>query len=498
MNFFRRSLRPITYQIRRSLFGFLLVCSYVNQIQAAVEPIRLDLSTSRNPCQALSAAFNTYIGQAVRNEPVQRKLVIVGDAVIEQRHLFDMGEYLLCAGFGYGLEPDDEKRRNLAIPKDDEGRKKVSVLSQIFFDNVSIRYRSDEQKKPVVLFQLGSFYNYGWRSDHKQPAMGVVNVGGKIHGDLFLLLEPDSEDDWPQGKLPSLPFSENTLSRTTTVAWFHTGFHRLDQTQLNLTIKGWGGKDLDDIGILHQHSWGVRRSNIRVENLGVGALFYGNSVGAISESYLHRNGYGLVLGDFKIGGGVQPGKSCFYQLDSTVLKGAQCKLKKRSVSGLSIRDSVVEGNTFGNLIINDGKRIDINSVHFEMPMIEHQQGHGVLIGGGQCLRSEVITTCADDSDCNKGACVYPRNSLIRAIRFSGGLLGGNRSSKIWSGVAIGANARASSSGLPQIFIDSNFQLGNARVSRNSNKNCATENKLCRLVDDRSAALLLHIPSSASY
>lgn len=452
------------------------------------DEIFIDLQGVDNPCEAMRQGFNEYWKKNIVDNINSPSLKISGAATIKFEDLVDLGEYKLCAGLGRGLYDDE-------LDLDKIKEKKIKFIKSVTFDNVILSYNEKNQTKPAVLFQWGSFYNAGWDGKRSNSRVAAINVGGHFKGDLTIQLLDNKSIGWKAGKIPGLPFTKKNISETTTVGWFETGIHRADMTRLSLTIEG-QKKDYDNIGVLHQHSWGVRRGPIRVENLGVGLLFYGNSVGSVSDSYIHRNAYGLVLGDFRIGGDVQPSPNCLlgrYYGD----RGKYCERRNLQVVGLVVNDSVIEGNDFGNLIINDAAQIEFNSVHLEMALIEYQKGHGVLIGGGSCGKPD-NNACGSDFDCKKGACKFPDRTINQNIRFYGGIIAGDRFSNEWDGIVIGGNAKQGKYDVPQIIFENRLKDSDLNPDSQFDNRCFIPGVLCGIVSYRTGATIKSDFSRAVY
>lgn len=393
--------------------------------------ITVDLNQASSPCTAMREAMRSYILENVRGN--QTSLVIRGKARISLSDLTDIGDYSLCAGLGPGLY-EKELAAEVDLPK------KIKLYGSITFDDVYIELDSSHQKKPAVLFQFGSAYNYGSNGNNPNMTGGTIHTGGVIQGVLTMRLNVQAKPILDEAaQLPSLPFGDKNLPRRTVVGVFESGIHRTDMTKLSLTIES-KQKDNDDIGILHQHSWGVRRGPTRIEKLGIGALFYGNSVGSISNSYIHRNNIGIMLGDFKNGGDLVYATDCLHKRYDKNSRDA-CESIDTKVTGLVVSDSVIEGNSFGNLVVNDASMIDFRSVHFEMPMLPYQRGHGILIGGGLC-NSEALRLYGDRGECGKsGTKAKLKKAMIDGVRFEGGFIDNDRGSSTWNAVVIGENAK---------------------------------------------------------
>jgi hypothetical protein len=358
--------------------------------------------------------------------------MIKGKARVGTTDLMNAGDYYLCSGLGDGLY-DRPLARDTVVPA------KTKLYGSITFDNVLIELDTSLQDKPIVVLQLGAIYNFGSKDGKLDTRDGSINVGGVIQGNLTLKLNVQDKVTRDIGTtLPRLPFDAEGTPRTSVIGVFESGIHRTDMTKLSLTIES-KRKDNDDIGILHHHSWGVSRGPTRIEKLGIGALFYGNSTGSITNSYIHRNSIGIMLGDFENAGSIVFARNCVNSQSPTSYSDA-CKTIKAHVTGLVVADSVIEGNSHGNLVINDGSRIDFRSVHFEMSLRQYQSGHGILIGGGLC-RAEAVALYGRRSECGQSrAFSGPKGAMIDGIRFNGGFISGDRSSPIWDSVVIGENA----------------------------------------------------------
>lgn len=474
--FFRKSLA----------ICFSLISLGVWSVSSAHE-ITIDLDMVKNPCEAIREGLKEYWNDAGSELRKSHLLIVRGSAHIDASDLIDVGDYKLCAGLGYGLFDDEQYLV-------DESRSSVKLNGLISFENVVLSYDEKNQKKPVVIFQLGSFYNFGWANDSHANGLGGISVGGAIEGRLSIYFTGKEASDWGRGDIPGLPFIKGNVSDTTTIGWFETGINRTDMTRLSLSIEH-ELKDPDNVGFIHQHSWGLRRGPIRIENAGVGMLFYGNSVGTISDSYIYRNDYGLVLGDFKIGGDVAPSPSCI--LGRQDQSNGSCEIRNSQVAELGVRDSVIEGNAYGNLVINDAERIDFGSVHLEMALQQYQKGHGVLIGGGHCS-GDVIGACADDADCGSGKCEFPKRTLQRSIRFYGGLIGGDRYSNKWDGVVLGENAKQKTGDVPSVYFEALMQFSDLNPQPQIRDSCYLPGVSCGLISCKEGADLIIDFSRAFY
>lgn len=448
-----------------------------NQSVHAENELLVDVTGVRNPCDIIQKAFDSYLNSNSQGMILRIK----GSAEIQFNHFNDIGEYRLCAGLGPGLS-------SMQDPTYKPSKKKIKIRGAIIFDNLFLNYDAREQNKPAVIFQMGALYNTGWRSESNMMGMGDINIGGRMSGYISIRSIFRKVDNWIPGQLPSMPFYGNTMSRTTTVSWFETGILRTDMMDLSLDFEAIRFDD-DDIGILHQHSWGVRHGPVRIENYGVGLLYYGNSVGSISSSYIHNNRYGLVLGDFNIGGDVIPSENCILGIVEPENKHDYCSRRNSQVFGLSVYDTVIEGNNYGNVIINDASRIDIRTTHLEMPLLQYQKGHGVLIGGGVCASSAAYAICASDEDCERGACKYPENAGILGVRFTGGHIGGDRFSNKWDGIVIGSNAKQRSFKGPQVIFESYLQSSDTNNKKQLLNNCNAPSVECSVVSYRKGATI---------
>lgn len=470
-------------------FFFILFTSFVFQNEVFAKEIVVDLDGISTPCDAMRKGFEEYWKMNDADAFGGHSLTIKGSAKLDFSDFLDMGSYKLCAGLGYHLFDEGYKL--------DESFEKVKLSGPIFFDNAVFLYDEKTQDKPVVIFQLGSFYNHGWYNDGKINRAGGINVGRAIEGNLSIFFTGRRDGGWVRGDVPMMPFAKDSTSPATTIAWFETGVNRIDMTRLSLTVEA-QEKDSDNIGLIHQHSWGVRRGPIRIENLGVGMLFYGNSVGTVSNSYIHRNDYGILLGDFEIGGDVAPSPNCLLRNSDEVGNARSCERRNLSVFGLSIRDTVIEGNAYGNVVINDASRVEFNSVHMEMADEQHQKGHGILIGGGRCSSPGVSAVCADDGDCAKGTCKFPEEAVSHNIRFFGGLIGGDKYSNQWDGVVLGGNAKQRNGVEPSVFIESLIQSSDLDPAAQPINSCRAPGVSCELISCRSGANLIVDLSRAFY
>lgn len=462
--------------IKKITFITFILVSFIQSVNAENE-LTVDVTGVRNPCDTIQKAFDAYLSSGSQ----EMVLRIKGRAEIQFNHFNDIGEYRLCAGLGPGLTSIENSTYKPST-------KKIKLRGAIFFDNLFLDYDAREQNKPAVIFQMGAFYNTGWRSDSNMMGMGDINIGGRISGYISIRSMYRKVDNWKPGQLPSMPFFGDSMSRTTTVSWFETGILRADMMGLSLDFEAIKFDD-DDIGILHQHSWGVRHGPVRIENYGVGLLYYGNSVGSISSSYIHSNRFGLVLGDFNIGGDVVPSENCINGIVEMEKKKVYCGRRNSNVFGLSVYDSVIEGNNYGNVIINDASRISIRSTHLEMPLIQHQKGHGILIGGGMCYPSGSNTVCASDEDCERGVCQYPDKSAILGIRFTGGFVGGDRLSNKWDGIVVGANARQAKLQGSQVVFESFLQHSDTNNKKQLLNHCNSPGVECSVISYRKGATI---------
>jgi len=461
----------------RELSFFIVAFILFSSVVSAENELQVDITGVDNPCKVMQEAFDTYLNRAPRN----MILHIKGRARIEFNQFNDIGEYKLCAGLGPGLNGTDTQ-----ILKPDT--KKIKFRGGIVFDNLFLDYDARQQDKPAVIFQWGALYNTGWKNDENMSALGDITVAGRISGAISIRSLFRKVENWRAGQLPGLPFSGESMSKTTTVSWFETGVNRADMMGLSLDFES-NIRDEDDIGILHQHAWGVRHGPVRIEKYGVGLLYYGNSVGSISSSYIHRNSFGLVLGDFNIGGDIVPSVNCLSGRTEPSKKQALCERRNHQVIGLSVYDSVIEGNTYGNVVINDAARIDIRSSHLEMPLLQYQKGHGVLIGGGICSPAGINPVCASDEDCNGGTCKYPDKTIYQGIKFDGGFVGGDRFSNQWDGIVIGANAKQYNRKGAQVVFES--YLGHSDTNKNEQQldKCSFPGVDCNVISYRKGATI---------
>lgn len=433
------------------------------------DDILVDVTGSKDACALIRAAFATYFSRS----DADMVLRITGRATVTFKKFLDLGEYRLCAGLGEGLFGTES-----AEPL----RKQIKFRGSIIFDDLFLSYDARAQNKPAVIFQLGSFYNIGWQGKSRMETVGAIFAGGRISGRLSIRSLYRRAENWTPGRIPGLPIKN--MNKTSTVAWFETGILRLDMTSLSLIIEA-SELDDDDIGLLHQHSWGVRRGPMRISNMGVGLLFYGNSVGSIEASYVYQNDIGLALGDYNIGGDVVPSENCLNGVVNSNLK-AYCGQRNSQVVGLSVNNTVIEGNYFGNVVINDAERIEFNSVHLEMPLEKYQKGHGLLIGGGQCTNNRGHP-CGGDADCASGRCAYPPRTVMQSIRFSGGVIGGDRFSDSWDGIVIGGNAKRGNFQGPQVVFDTFLKPSDLKRDEQLVSRCIAPGVLCGIISYRKGA-----------
>jgi len=259
----------------------------------------------------------------------------------------------------------------------------------------------------VVLVQWGDFYNAGWqngKSTSRAP-LGYIAGGVRVSGRLSIRTIGKRSGDWLPGRIPSLPFGSDRSSRFSVVGWFESGLLRADLTSLSLSLTA-ERHDPDDIAFLHQHGWGVYRGFLRVRNWGTGVVFYGNSVGSISSGYISHNGVGVAFGDGEIGSDIVPGLGCLRDTNPT--ESRHCDMRPETANETALRDMVIEGNRYGNLVVFDGENLTFDSVHFETGRPSWQQGHSVLIGAGTCQAPSprLGRPCGLDRDCEKGSCTF--------------------------------------------------------------------------------------------
>jgi len=470
----------------RELSFFIVAFILFSSVVSAENELQVDITGVDNPCKVMQEAFDAYLNSVPRD----MVLHIKGRARIEFNQFNDIGEYKLCAGLGPGLNGTGTQ-----IFKSDT--KKIKFRGGIIFDNLFLDYDARKQNKPAVIFQMGAFYNTGWRSTSNVETMGGINVGGKISGFVSIRSLFRKVENWKAGQLPGLPFYGKNMNSTTTVSWFETGFNRSDMMSLSLDFES-RIRDEDDIGILHQHAWGIRHGPVRIEKYGVGLLYYGNSVGSIASSYIHRNEFGLVLGDFDIGGDVIASDNCFNAKAEPNKKKESCGRRNLQVMGLSVSDSVIEGNSYGNVIINDAAMIDIRSTHLEMSLLQYQKGHGILIGGGVCNSPAPDAICASDEDCEGGECKYPDNVIFQSIRFTGGLIAGDRFNNKWDGIVIGANAKQKKLKGNQVIFESYLEHSDTDKSEHLLDKCHFPGVQCSAVSYRKGATIEVDVSRSAY
>lgn len=461
---------------------FVIVLSLLglpDMASAARRENAVDITGLSEPCGAIQSALDSI----QKGGPGLHRLTIKGSARIGFEDLQDRGDYRLC----FGLLPSEpmvregKKRDLLMIPE--------SVMLGIHFDDVDIVFDPSGQTEPVVLAQWGDFYQRGWESAKGGFAIdGYIEGGQRLSGRLALRTAKKLSGDWPRGKIPGLPFGGKTSSPTTVVGWFETGMLRTDASQLSLTLLG-SRNDADDIGLIHQHGWGIYRGFIRATNWGVGLLFYGNSVGNISEGYVSQNTIGISLGDPWIGGDVQPSPNCA----RGILKKNQghCERRNQSIKETALRDMVVEGNTYGNLLVFDGERLKFDSLHFESGKPASQKGHSVLIGAGSCSAKSPRAglPCGADPDCKVGRCTAPPNARARSIRFSGGSIGSDRFSNEWDSLFLGPGAIGKNSA-ESLILSTNVLLSDVDRTANMTDRCGTPGVRCELFGHNPKASLI--------
>jgi len=407
-----------------------------NATNSAVDPywIEIDLSKTQQPCRVIQNALNNHVTK--QEESASTRIRIRGSTTISESNLQDRGDYLLC----FGLIPTNTIQAG--SPVGDASGVSENVRLTIHFEDVDIAYAPQKRGATAVIAQWGNFYQRGWASNNVKSKKidGWIQGGVRITGRLSITSRPTVREARPPRLMRGLSAMPLNPSKISTIGWFETGLLRADLSDLSLNLAG-SRSDPDDIGLIHHHGWGVYRGPMRVTGWGVGLLFYGNSVGSIVNAYVSRNNVGLALGDARVGGDVVVSPRCLLGEEQSDLR--HCERRAGAVSELTIRDSVVEGNSDGNLVIFHADRISFDSVHFEMAKTNSQKGHGILLGGGVCAEHDSAEGqfCGSDSDCRAGRCAALPNASLGTIRFLGGSIGGDRSSDDWDAVFLGPGVK---------------------------------------------------------
>ena len=275
----------------------------------------------------------------------------------------------------------------------------------LFFDGVTLEFDATDQTKPAVLYQQGHGWLVGFDPGSSTEWQSTIQDSVYEYGQLMLnmkenvanackICDPEDacmDEAWPIGVTPAMDSATFLESCTSTVGVFTSALLRGDSSALR--VKMGGSEDADDIGLLHQHTWGRRREGWRIHGFGTGMSLYGNAIGTIEDFYVSGNHVDFSAGDRVHGADVVLFEDC---------ASGDCSRRSAVLEGLQIHSSVFEGAPYGVMNwFEGGKQNLLVNVSMESGTAER---HLFVYGAGSC--SNDSTTCASNTDCQGGTCFF--------------------------------------------------------------------------------------------
>lgn len=306
---------------------------------------------------------------------------------------------------------------------------------RLHFHNVdlTIDCQAVAQTSDLVFHMRGGSYLNGRLSGTAFAAGGEFYNAAAMTGSLTLRTTGDCDGGVADGVVPFLdPTGANLYSGTAIVAQFVNGAHRsetsglirrfFDGSQSQNAFTG----DRDNVGILHQWTWGHQYGATHIRGLGgIGLHVVGSASSLMRNAYITQNqGVGIQMGDIRGGGKVYATANC--------PAGADCGVSTINwpTTNFVLSDFWSEGNKHGNLVLYSGRNLVFDNPYIETATTT--AAHSVMLGGGWCTAGDRAgQSCLQPEDCytggvGTGTCQAPTASAGQAYDVRIGLIKGGQ------------------------------------------------------------------------
>ncbi len=272
-----------------------------------------------------------------------------------------------------------------------------------------------------------------------------------------LNLAPDATSvytiEWFPGRVNSLNTATVFDSPTTVVAWWNDNMNRSNSSDFRLSIEG-SAWDYDNIGLEHDFAWGNTYDGWRIKNQGIAVRNHSNMVGSFVNGYISGNAFGWLAGDQ-----TWPSTLPFFSGCSS----GNCAAIAGGGSGGStaIRDTVIEGDPYGEFMSPTLSRYLLDNVWFERgfftlaaaPSLGDMGFDQVSFGFGKAGAADFFRVCNTPGDNNPAStgstvgrpgevplsltCTKASGTHTFNAQMIGGNLGSDRGHEVWEALYFG-------------------------------------------------------------
>jgi hypothetical protein len=394
-----------------------------------------------NPCLQMQEAINPALVMSGPSEDTDRSITIRGSATVEYGDLYDYGPFRVCLAMfptttsgtsGAWTDADSDgliDGTSYPIPRNQDYLN-TSYMS-INWNKAKVTLDMTGQAEPSVFMMRGSGYLVG-RYSSANEFKGSIGDNWTEAGSLRLRkTNAEVTSAWTRGRIVGASVTTLMEAAKSFVYVWDQGIRRSSLEYMRLEVIG-NASDYDDVGIVSAQSWGTNYSHTRIRSVANAVRLYDNNIREWSQFYFNATDYGVVLGDFTIGGESPLYSSCVCA-SGVCGTGSTCSLTTNSQAyGATFSQGVNEDCDYGCIVVIDGGQ----DVLFKHVWIETTKaairGHQVLLGAGQCGAGDSYSTCGKDADCpSSGTCAFtstwsPGTSIVFSntlIPTDGGWLG---------------------------------------------------------------------------
>lgn len=377
-----------------------------------------------NRCALMQRALAPALVAGAEQLPWRVRIEGQAELTIADHARYEAPAERICLAFFGGPDRDGDGYPEDYAGADPKAGHRLRADGQLVVEwDADITVDTSGQSVDSNFIQLGNTARVGWSDGGRLSNWVEMPV---MTGRLHIQLRGDSDDGWPQGKIPAAQSSSPHGSPTRYAIWSEEGLLRADFSSLSRFFRS-NPSDYDNVAILHGiYGWGVLNGPIWASGFAVGFQSVGSYVGTTRGGRFENNEYNLVLGNPYRSGMMEPDRNCS--------RGDEhCLGKLNSGGSHNFSDLLVEGAGRSNVVVFSGIRWMFTNVWIESNRTP--AGHSVILGAGTSAKSKM--PCGLDTDWNE-PCQRPAGARMPgSVRFVGGTIDGDEGSAKWDALLLG-------------------------------------------------------------